>query len=471
MFKYKSADITYAVSWGKLDGSSDIEYLFDLNKKESRIYTKARMLGQDLEEVMDTLRIEREIIRYERYEYDSDIRDASISITLCDNQKQPPVEDIKAYIKDLLATHRVTFAHEVVEAQINVFEDMENDWNQIALDLAMEVNCPGYAKKYQDGKFNKDVWDKEREELLLKLQQERERKEQEKREREEKLKAEENPWIDKSWQLHKIPEEEKINRYRGCKNITKSTDTKLHIITKNGKEVVLDAVWPFELSFYGVGLCPYNAKEWDRNKGYGGYSIGGCRAGTWGFIDTDGNVVVKPQYKYISGPYGFEEEEYYIVAKDVKVKNYWGEDNIVTLWGILDSKGNESIPCQHKRLLPALNGRRSYNIIIYIKEIYNCDRYGLMKTDGTEILKPQFNYISSENFNWDNKMFLAGSSHFNFGVFSLDKNKFITPDMCENVKFNDETKTIECTYHVDMGGWYSIRKGVYDYDGNEIKLK
>ena len=149
MFLYDSADITYSVMWGSLDGSSDIDYSVVLTKKEARTYTEARMLGLDLDVVMDTYRIEREIIRYEQSEYDSDIRDASVSISFCNNEEQPPYEDIEAFLTGLLKAHKYDLAHNVVEAQINVFDDTESDWKQIALDLAKDLHCPGYIKKYK----------------------------------------------------------------------------------------------------------------------------------------------------------------------------------------------------------------------------------------------------------------------------------------------------------------------------------
>ncbi len=63
MFSYEDANITYAVTSGNLDGSSDIEYTLSLNKREAVKYTKARMLGEDLSDILSLDRIEREIIR------------------------------------------------------------------------------------------------------------------------------------------------------------------------------------------------------------------------------------------------------------------------------------------------------------------------------------------------------------------------------------------------------------------------
>jgi hypothetical protein len=55
-------------------------------------------------------------------------------------------------------------------------------------------------------------------------------------------------------------------------------------------------------------------------------------------------------------------------------------------------------------------------------------------------------------------------------VFSLEQDKFITPENCSRVIFNDETKTIECHYPLEdnifaIGPHY---EATYDYDGNLI---
>ena len=149
MFNYGCIDVTYTVVYGKLY-SGEGDYSFELNKKESKAYTKARMLGKDLEDTINLCRCEREIIRYEKEEHDEDISNLEVHITFCDEGEQPPVEDVKAYLTDLLKAHNYKLAYEVVLAQINVFKDTENDWIKVALDLAMELHCLGYIKKYKD---------------------------------------------------------------------------------------------------------------------------------------------------------------------------------------------------------------------------------------------------------------------------------------------------------------------------------
>ncbi len=467
MFAYEEADIYYAVTFGKGDGSSNIDYSVDLNKNDARIYTKARMLGQDLDEIMDTGRIERKIIRYERYEYGTDISNATCSIWFRHNGEQPPIEDVKEYLKDLLASHRIASAREVIEAQINVFNDIDNDWNKIALDLALEVDCPGYAKRYQDGKFNEEAWNKEREKLLKTLSEQKPVK-QNKGETASKSIYVNNPWVEKPPKPE--PEgEEKERRHRGCRDITKPDDKQLHIVTKDGREVVIDAVPPFRLNFYGDGLCAFNTE----NLAFFGCKDG-CYGGKWGFFNTEGEIVIEPEYYFACGPYGSFDNEYYLVAR-ILYGNF--------AWGVLDSHGKESLPClpyKYAELQQTMYGSKYFDVLIYAPSHEAFDihgrHYGLIKRDGTVILEPQFYYISSHNFNWDHKLFIAGMDHSGHGVFSLEKNKFITPENCDYIKFHDETKTIECHYPLD-GVFFSYEphyhyEAIFDYDGNLIsKIK
>ena len=478
MFSYDCADITYAVTWGKLDGSSDIDYSADLNKKEARIYTKARMLGQDLDEVMDTSRIEREIIRYERDEYDSDIRNARVSISFCENQEQPLEEDVKAYLRDLLAAHRVTLAHDVVEAQINFFGDAENDWEQIALDLAMEVNCPGYAKKYQDSKFNLSLWEQQREQYLKKHTEPEAVDRPKCGERFRMLKdscirriRKDKIWYCKWPNMSYSSAEDKIKRLRGCELIGGPLSSNPCILTKSGEKVKVNTSRFFEPYFYGIGLCPYNAepdafsvKKYPDGGAY--YDSRKLYPGKWGFIDTEGNVVIEPQYVYALGAFGPADKEFFVVARLVNKK---------TLWGVLDFNGNESIPCQYASIeditsfgdVISSDGIRSNvgkpsDIVKYQEETDGL--FGLMKIDGTVILPPMFGYLSDCHFSPEYNFVIAGDDLGYDGVFSLEKNRFVIP-CTENSfmhHFCDETKTIKL---VNTGKSTEV---CYDYDGNKI---
>ena len=477
MFSYNSADITYAVIFGKGDCSSDIDYSVDLNKKEAKIYTKARMLGQNLNGVMDTDRIKRDIVRYEKYEYGTDISRASVSISFCGNQEQPLVDDVKEYLRDLLASHRVTFAHEVVEAQINIFEDTDNDWNQIALDFAMEVNCPGYAKKYQEGKFNQVVWEKEREKYLNlhpELNKIDESKLCGKNVRNSKKlfirQRYKDPvwfrmWPDMTYMFDgqnglansAIVNRVKPKRLRGCQLLGSPFDTNPYILTKSGKKVRVNTSGFFEPYFYGAGLCPYNAEPnmfSIRNMPDGGayYGHRNLHPGKWGFIDMEGNVVIEPQYVYALGAFGPEDKEFFVVARLINKKVYWG---------ILDYNGNESIPCKYV----SIKHEGSSDIVIYQEDVDGL--FGLMKIDGTVILPPTFGHIFYCHFCPEDIFVIAGKDEDYDGIFSLEKKKYVVPPRADSLSwstnFLDETKTIKLVRTRDS------EVICYDYDGNLIK--
>ncbi len=370
MFTYDEANITYAVTFGKGDGSSDIDYSVDLNKKEARIYTKARMLGQDLEEVMDTYRIEREIIRYERDEYGSDIRDARVSIYFCDNQEQPPIDDVKIYLRDLLKARKYELAHDVVVVQNDVFKDVDNDWHQIALDLAKELHCSGYIKKYKD----------------------------------------------------------EVSKEKIKKPVIKPISEKL-------KEV-LDNYDSYRKQVFNV------LKTYDSHR--------------------DANI------HYQNGLHFYSEGFCYIVSKIID-----GQKRM----GVLGHIGELLLPCKYAFLYETLSYRRRLgkaeqfisDYFAYQEE--KDDPFGLIKIDGTVILKPTFKYLGFYYMHYDfkHKMIAAGNNKESQGVFSLELNKFVIPCKYESIYFHDDE--ISCSYNYrSVNSWRDTHDiDDYDYDGHLIK--
>lgn len=156
MFSYNEVEILYWATCG-FDSSNDIPYDISFTEKEAAVFTKARMLGKNLDDEETLSKIYskyiRQIIRYEASEYGTDLRNYSVSFSFCDNGQQPPVEDIKEYLKDLLTAHKIKLAHDVVLAQINEYDDTENKWPNIALELAAQVDCQGYIKRYKNEKI------------------------------------------------------------------------------------------------------------------------------------------------------------------------------------------------------------------------------------------------------------------------------------------------------------------------------
>ena len=359
MFSYDEADITYSVMWGKLDGSSDIDYTYDLNQKEARIYTKARMLGQDLDEVMDTYRIEREIIRYERSEYGSDIRDARVSIWFCYNQEQPPEEDVKEYLTDLLKAHKYELAHDVVETQINVFEDIENDWIQIALDLAAELHCPGYIKKYKD-------------------------------------------------------------------EVHKKVDNKKPLLEPIS-EKLKDALDNFRSYYSKI------RKVLDSYDSYG-------------------------------GAYSYSDGFYYVVTKMVEGKKREG---------VIGHTGDLLLPCKFAFLHPSITEKRrigkvEHSILdIFIFQEEEKGLYGLIKIDGTIVLKPSFGII--DHYDFEHNLIVVGEDRKHVGVFSLDLHKFIVPCKYDYISTWGDCIYCSCNSR-SVESWHDTSDlTFYDFDGNLIK--
>ena len=211
-----------------------------------------------------------------------------------------------------------------------------------------------------------------------------------------------------------LTDEEEDEKYlRGCREITRTTDGKARFLTKTGREVVVDTTEQFELCFYGIGLCAYNAKWF----GYpppdtGLFEWYDIDAGTWGFIDTEGNVVIEPQYVYAEGPFGYYcQDEYFVVAKMIDGK---------PRWGVLGPTGTEIIPCQYAAILGT-----DYDVIVFQEEEKGL--CGLMYIDGTVIVKPEFAFSYDFEVDMHKKLLIAGTDIYFKGVYSLEKNRFIVP--------------------------------------------
>ena len=268
-----------------------------------------------------------------------------------------------------------------------------------------------------------------------------------------------------------LSDEEWDERFlRGCKEIPRSTDQKPHFLTKSGKEVVVDTTVKFELCFGGIGLCPYNAKwlshPWPDTGLYESYAID---AGTWGFIDTEGNVVIEPQYVYALGPFGYYcKEEYFVVAKMVDGK---------ARWGVLDHTGTEAIPCQYTAIHDT-----EYDVVIFQEEEKGL--YGLMYIDGTIIIKPKFAHIDSFEVDMHNKILVAGTDNYFVGVYSLEKDQFIVPcrfgviwllsdyieaDYCELTEYEEKDEDFDYEEFNNLVKQNNIEFGgleYFDYEGN-----
>ncbi|MDD6928354.1 MAG: WG repeat-containing protein [Bacteroidales bacterium] len=101
-----------------------------------------------------------------------------------------------------------------------------------------------------------------------------------------------------------------------------------------------------------------------------------------GFVNREGEVVVKPQYDMYSP--GYKDDAGYIkVAKDIIHK-----DRLTTLYGLIDSTGEVVLPLEYRTLLPPIDSQD-----LYMVQDINY-RYGVVRSSG-EMVVPfgEYNWI------------------------------------------------------------------------------
>ena len=230
----------------------------------------------------------------------------------------------------------------------------------------------------------------------------------------------------------------------GCIKATRPSDGKTCLLTQSGKEVVFD--YPVEAEWFENGRCPVNTYDWQGEApDKGGYwEAEDMDPGNWGFIDTEGRFVIKPQYVYVTGFHEGKEKNC-IVAKMVDGK---------LRWGVINRDGVEVVPCRY----PFIYSPQGDAIIYQEKED---GLYGLMDFDGTVITEPRFGYI--EEYNRDKKLIVAGKDEESLGVYSVELNSFIIPEKYDFVLFY--TNTIDCEF---SGDDEEEKNDFYDYSGKEI---
>ncbi len=168
-------------------------------------------------------------------------------------------------------------------------------------------------------------------------------------------------------------------------------------------------------------------------------------AGHWGFIDKYGKIVIEPQYVFTTG-FGYYKNRAF-VAKDVGGK---------TLWGLIDEKGNEVIPCIYPNL-----GTHSGTAVNFQRTEHG--DYGIMDFDGNIIMEPRYHSI----YEYDEKhgliaFFSDSSEGHHVGIARVSDGEIIIPAKYGYIGFEDNY--IEC----EKECWSDTESmcDYYDYDGN-----
>ena len=214
-------------------------------------------------------------------------------------------------------------------------------------------------------------------------------------------------------------------------------------LDQHGTETPLP--YPVDPREFFNGLCPFNAEEWKGHKPYMGYYYYEYHdyavPGKWGFIDAHGNVIVKPQYVYALG-FLYSDGKHSAVARYV---------NGHVLWGVIDSSGKETIPCQYQDFYIPDDDYAIYSV-------EGIELWGLLGLDGQIITEPLFPCI--KEYNRDHHLVTAGEDDEHLGVYSLDQNRMIIPAEYDDIMYMDTCIACEISYTA------SFR--VYDYTGREL---
>lgn len=231
----------------------------------------------------------------------------------------------------------------------------------------------------------------------------------------------------------------------GCTSVTRNVDGKAttFLLTADGKEVPFPHIIDVNDFCFGIELAPFNAVTEQVFAPPPGYYMDydGVRAGKWGFVNRDGDIVVQPQYVYAIGFYNGETRS--VVAKFVDSK---------LCWGAIDKNGKEVIPCIYESLYTRWGDAFAFRR-------FGEEYYGVMDADGNVLSEPQFDYF--ESYDKEHRLLAVGDHEDTLGVYSLDHRKMILPIEFDCISFD--------TYFISCEISYTGKERYFDYSGKEIE--
>ena len=231
----------------------------------------------------------------------------------------------------------------------------------------------------------------------------------------------------------------------GCAKVKRIVNGELRtfLITKDGREITfmheIDTdMFDGELCTFNAALEPVNAplpgRYWEQD-------YDDIKAGKWGFIDAEGNIVVQPKYTYAIGFWNGGGKRC-VVAKLVTGKLFWGA---------IDRNGKEVIPCVYASLFTrwgdAFAFRREDN-----------ELYGVMDLDGKIMIEPQFEFF--DKYDPIHRLLTVGEHDYAMGVFSIDRCEMIIPAEYDFIDYGNHIISCEIPY--------TSKERYFDYKGNEL---
>lgn len=220
---------------------------------------------------------------------------------------------------------------------------------------------------------------------------------------------------------------------------------KKFLITPKGEEIE----FPFRIDirdFYN-NLCPFDAAEGTvsaPNPGYyWDYDYDEVTAGNWGFVNSEGQIVVEPQYVYVAG-FSNGGGTHSVVARLVDEKLFWGA---------IDSSGNEIIPCVYESLYTRWGDAFAFRR-------FGESLYGIMDLDGNILVNPKFDYF--EEYNEKHRMLTVSEQGSALRVYSMDRQEMILPAEYDFDCVDYGETIISCELQDTCKDLY------FDYSGKEL---
>jgi len=235
-----------------------------------------------------------------------------------------------------------------------------------------------------------------------------------------------------------------------CINATRIVDgaEKSFLLTGDGSENPLDGC--IDMQTFANGRCAFNIEKWNGSKpSLGYYNYDDIYPGKWGFVDSDGNIVIKPEYAVVTGFYE-GSGEHSVVARYVDGK---------LLWGAVDTAGNEIIPCRY----PDLYCPYGQDDVVVFREDED-GPCGLMDFNGRVLSEPKYKYIDS----YDRKhgLITARKDGWYMGVYYADSGEMLLPQEYSNVEYCELMMICEFPINEAEGDY---DEHYYDYSGNRLE--
>ena len=243
---------------------------------------------------------------------------------------------------------------------------------------------------------------------------------------------------DGSWLVPPIFDDGNDFEYGHCVEVKKGD--KKYLFNELGE--IIEFPYSIELRHFNQDLCEFSTGKYEGPYTYPEEEyFDELSAGNWGFIDKYGKIVIEPQYVFTSGYRHIENRAF--VAKSID-----GE----TLWGLIDEKGNEIIPCIYPNL-----GTHSGTAVNFQREKHG--NYGIMDFDGNVIMEPRYEAI----YEYDAKHgIIAFFENGLVGIARISDGEVIIPNKYGYIGFEDGYIECEKEYWDDTDSMCDY----YDYAGN-----